>query len=434
MTKTKKRPNFLESISAVVFLLALIVYGIYAGVNTVVMLIIATGWVIVIAYKCGYRWPELMEAMLERLHGLMEVLLIIFSIGFFIAAMVFSGSIPALIYYLVNVIDPNFMVVLSFVITGLVAMAIGTSWGTAGTVGLVMVSIATSMGANLPMVAGAVISGAHVGQILSPMSDTSNVAANFAGTNVQSMIKRMAYYAVPVVVIAIVAYTILGFFGGAGSASVANVESIRGEIAKVFNVNPLVILPMVFVFILTFRKKPIISTLIISGFIAILFGVIFNGFEFSKGLECLYSGFKLNAITGLDESAFSEIFLTLVNRGGITSMISSVLLAIIATIYGALMTKIEAVNVICETLFKNVKSRVGLVASTVLVAGLVVGLTTSAYLAVLIASDLFKEKFHAAGMDDTDLIASCLPASSQFVVVFPWVDTAIYMAGLTGVA
>lgn len=434
MEKSVRKPNTLEAFSTVVILMALIVIAIQKGVDTIPMLIIATMWCMIVGWRCGHTYGELMDAVMERLGGLMEVVLIIFSIGIFIAAMVFSGTIPTIIYYMVTVINPNFMIVLSFLVTGIVAVLIGTSWGTAGTVGIVMLSIASSMGVSMPMVAGAVISGAHVGQLLSPMSDTTNVAANLAGTETLNLIKRIAYYSIPVVVFAVVVYTVLGFTGGASGASAEEAILIRQEISSVFNVNPLVILPMVLVFVMTFKKQPIIKSLIVSALVAVIFGTAFNGFSIWKGLDALYHGFDFQTVTGLSPEGYSDIFMTLVNRGGVLGMISSALLAIAATCYGGVMIKIGAVNVVAEVLFGKVKSRIGLVFSSIAVAGIVVALTTSAYLAILIASDLFKDKFHQAGMDDTDLISSCISASSQFVVVVPWVDTAIYMASISGVA
>lgn len=433
-TKSVRKPNALEAFSTVVVLMLLIVVAIQKGVDTIPMLIVATMWCMIVGWRCGHSYNELMDAVMERLGGLMEVVLIIFSIGIFIAAMVFSGTIPAIIYYMVSVINPNFMIVLSFLVTGIVAVLIGTSWGTAGTVGIVMLSIASSMGVSMPMVAGAVISGAHVGQLLSPMSDTTNVAANLAGTPTLNLIKRISYYSIPVVIFAIVVYTVLGFTGGASGANVEEAVLIRQEINSVFNTNPLVILPMVLVFVMTFKKQPIIKSLIISALVAVIFGTVFNGFSIWRGLDALFNGFDFQKITGLEPEGYSDIFMTLVNRGGVMGMISSALLAIAATCYGGVMIKIGAVNVVAEVLFGKVKSRIGLVFSSIAVAGIVVALTTSAYLAILIASDLFKEKFHQAGMDDTDLISSCISASSQFVVCVPWVDTAIYMASISGVA
>lgn len=333
-----------------------------------------------------------------------------------------------------GIINPRFIVVLSFLICAVVSVLVGTSWGTAGTVGVVMVSIATSMGANLPVVAGAVIGGTHVGQLLSPMADTTNIGANLAHSDVTSMIRRISRYCVPVLVVSTIAYLVLGLWGGAGSASLETSELIRSEISRVFNVSPVVILPMVLVFVMTFRKRPIVLTLVVSSLVALAFGAVFNGWAPTAGLEALFSGFDLKAVTGLDPSGFSDVFVTLVERGGITAQVNAALLAIVATCYGAVMIQIKAVDVIAEGLFSRVRSRVGLVVSAVLAAFMVVALTTNAYLGVLMSSDLFRSKFRDAGMDDLDLLSSCMSVSTQAVVLVPWVDTAIFMAGITGVS
>ncbi len=426
-------PSLVEALSTMVFLLAMLVVGVRHSVNTVPMMVLATVWVMLVGWRCGYTYAQMMAAVTKRLGDLMEVILILLSIGMFVASMMFSGSIPALIYYLVGIIDPTFIVVLSFLICAVVSVLVGTSWGTAGTVGVVMISIAMSMGANLPIVAGAVIGGTHVGQLLSPMSDTTNIGANLAGTDVTSMIRRISRYGVPVLALSTIAYLVLGLWNGAGTASLETSELIRSEIARVFSVNPVVALPLVLVFVMTFKKQPIVLTLVVSSLVALAFGAVFNGWALTAGLEALFSGFDLSAVTGLDPSAFSDVFLTLVNRGGITAQVNAALLAIVATCYGAVMIQIKAVDVIAEGLFSRVTSRVGLVVSSILTALMVVALTTSAYLGVLMSSDLFRHKFREQGMDDLDLLSSCMSVSTQAVVLVPWVDTAIFMVGITGV-
>ncbi len=145
-----RRPNLAEALSTVVFLLAMLVVGVRFAVDTVPMMVLATVWVMLVGWRCGYSYAQMMQAVIERLGSLMEVILILLAIGMFVASMLFSGSIPALIYYLVGVINPRFIVVLSFLVCAVVSVLVGTSWGTAGTVGVVMVSIATSMGPTCP--------------------------------------------------------------------------------------------------------------------------------------------------------------------------------------------------------------------------------------------------------------------------------------------
>lgn len=432
--KEKIRPNLLEALSMIVVLLGMVVLAVQADISIIPALVIAIVWSMAIAVKCGYSWDEITAPIWDRLKGVVEIFLIILAIGMFVASMMYSGTIPTIIYYLINIISPGLMVVLSFVITAVVSCIIGTSWGTAGTVGVVMLSIAQSMGVPMAIVAGAVASGSHVGQILSPMSDTSNVSASLAGVDTVTMIKRMAHYAIPVVIIAAVVYAILGFANISASGNLESVTLIRQEIASVFNVNPLVILPMVFIFFLTFRKKPILMTLTLTSLIGIVFGMIFNGFTFVNGLDALYNGFDLTGSIGIASEGFSDIFLNLVNRGGAMSMVNAALLVIVATMYGTILLETKAIDVIAVTVFGKVRSRVMLVSSSIFVSGLVVAMTSSSFLASMMSKDLFLEKFEEQGMDGMDLVSSCTTASTQFLTCIPWCDTAIFLAALSGVS
>ena len=432
--REKKKPLFIEAISMIVVLLALVIYSVKLDISIIPAMMIAIGWSMVIAYRCGYGWNDIMAPVYEREKGVVEVFFIILLIGAFISTMMFSGTIPVIIYYLINVISPSLMIVLSFLLTAIVSVIIGTSWGTAGTVGVIMLAIAQSMGVPLPIVAGAVASGSHVGQLCSPMADTSNVAASFADVDTMTMIKRMAYYTLPVIGIATVLYAVLGFMNGSGSGDMASAQLIHQEIGSVFNTNVLVILPMVLVFILTFMKKPIVMTLGITSLLGIVFGMIFNGFSFGEGLNALYSGFTVAGSAGIAEEGFSDIFLNLCNRGGATSMVSPAIIVIVASMYGTILMEIKALDVIAETVFSKVKSRVLLSTSAVVLAGLIVSLTSSSFLAGMMPKDLFLKKFEEEGMDSMDLVSAALSASTQYLTCIPWCDIAIFLAGISGVS
>ena len=161
--REKNRPSLLEALSMIAVLLGMIILAVQADISIIPALVIAIVWSMAIAVKCGYSWDEIMKPILDRQRGVVEIFLIILAIGMFVASMIYSGTIPTIIYYLINIISPNLMVVLSFIITAVVSCIIGTSWGTAGTVGVVMLSIAQSMGVPMAIVAGAVASGSHVG-------------------------------------------------------------------------------------------------------------------------------------------------------------------------------------------------------------------------------------------------------------------------------
>lgn len=432
--KEKKKPNFIEAVSMIVVLLALVIYSVKFDISIIPAMFLAIVWSMLIAFKCGYSWDELLNPVYEREKGVMGVFFIILLIGAFIGIMLYSGTIPTIIYYLIKIISPSWMIVLTFVVCALVSVIIGTSWGTAGTVGVIMIAIAQSMGLPIAIVAGAVASGSHVGQLCTPMADTTNVAASFADIDTMEMIKRCAYYTVPVIVLGTIAYFILGLSHGASAASMETAQLISNEIKNTFNVNPLVMLPMVLVFVMTFKKKPIVQTLGITCVFGLIFGMIFNGFSFNSGLNVLYNGFSLSGTLGLDEANYSSIFINLCDRGGAMSMISPALIVIVAAMYGTILMEVKALDVIADTLFSRIHNRVLLNVSAILLAILIVGLTSSSFLAGMMPRDLFLRKFEEEGMDSSDLVSSAVSASTQFLTCIPWCDTAVFIAGIAGVS
>ena len=431
---TKRKPTLLEAFSVLFVLVGLLVFVVSKGFDVIPPLAITISYMMFIAYRCGYSWDELIEVVLDRCRGLVEVIFIMYSIGAFIGAMMFSGTIPTMIYYLIEVISPKFIVVLSFLLCGTVALLIGTSWGTIGTVGVIMISIATSLGVPLAPVAAAIAGGSHLGQTMSPMSDMTNLSGNLSGSDTMTMIKRMLYFGIPVVTLSIVVYTAIGFMTSSGAASMDAVNLIREEIASVYNVNPIVIIPMLLVFFMTFKKQPVIKSLVLASLMAIPLGVCFHGFDLAQGINVLRDGFDLTRVTGIDSALYGDVFLNLINRGGAASMGSAVLLTLVATFMGAVMVKIGLVNVIVEKVFKNVKGRIALTVSVVVVTITMVACTSSSVLAIMLAIEFFRDKFHAAGMDDKDLTATAMSVGSQFIGVVPWCDTAVYIAGITGVS
>ena len=162
--------------------------------------------------------------------------------------------------------------------------------------------------------------------------------------------------------------------------------------------------------------------------------MLFNGFTFVHGLDALYNGFNLTNTIGMSVEGHSEVFLNLVNRGGIMSMVNAALLIIVATMYGTILLETKAIDVIATSIFGKVKSRPMLVTSSIFVSGLVIAMTSSSFLATMMSKDLFLDKFEKEGLDSMDLVSSCATASTQFLTWIPWCDTAIFLAALSGVS
>ncbi|BES66141.1 Na+/H+ antiporter NhaC [Gottschalkiaceae bacterium SANA] len=426
----KRAPSKIEAFSTMLILLASVGFGAMKGLSAIPFLMISTVWVCLIGLRCGYSWNELEEGMVEKAKTLAGTTYILITIGFIIGTWMFSGTIPVMVYYLLNIINPSFIIVLSFIISAVVAAIIGTSWGTAGTVGVVMISLANAQGVSMPMVAGAVVSGVHIGQILSPMSDMSNLATTEGNTDVMSVIRRCMRYAAPTILFCIVVYTLFGFTGSAGVSSLEQVSGIKNQIAEYFNTSPLVLLPLVLLVFLSIKKIAVLPTMILSGLTAVMIGMIMNNFDLSFAINTMYRGFNISTIATAE---VSPILQSLTNRGGMMMMSGAIVMMFTALAFAGAIIKIGALQVIVETLFSKIKSKGGLALATVS-TGLVTALATSdSYMTLILPCDLMKKKYNDSGYASINVAAVSQSVGALIMGIIPWTSTAIYMSQVTGV-
>ncbi len=173
-------------------------------------LMIGTAIAAIVAWKHGYTWNEIQEMMFKGIRLALPAVIIIMLVGLTIGAWIGGGIIATMIYYGLKIINPAFFLVTITIICLIVATVTGTSWGTMGTVGVAGMGIGMSMGIPAPMIAGAVISGSYFGDKMSPLSDTTNLAAGLTNTDLFDHIKNMFYTTIPGLIIALIVYAILG--------------------------------------------------------------------------------------------------------------------------------------------------------------------------------------------------------------------------------
>lgn len=433
-TKEIRKPTKLEAFSTLVVLLALVLWGSLSGINVVPMLILGTVWACFIGLRCGHSWKDLEKAMATRIGSMVSIFLILMCIGIMMSTFMYSGTIPVLIYYLIDWVSPGALCVIAFILCAIVALVIGTSWGTAGTIGIVMISLGSVMGAPMPILAGAVVSGAHVGQLLSPMADMTNLGAGLGETQTMPFIKRSAMIAVPSVVLCVVFYLVVGLINGGAGADVGTVAELKAATEQFFSTNVIVLLPLVVLLVLCLMQKPIVPCLLVSSALAIIIGMVFNGFSLSSGLTAAWSGFKLAAVSGADTAEVNATLVSLVNRGGITSWANTILTLFCAMAYAGVMVEIGAIHIIAETTVGNVKSRAGLAASTVFLSIITDAATSSSYMGLIIPADLMKEKYIENDLHPADMAAIAQTVAAIFMPIIPWNATTIYMEGITGVS
>ncbi|MCB7067031.1 hypothetical protein LI031_24525 [Enterocloster citroniae] len=431
--KKKRQTTVPEAFASLLFLiLAVMIGSIWGGTGVGTPLALSIGFVSIIAGKCGYGWNDIKEAMCEKVTSILDIFFILLGVGFLIATWMFSGTVPTLISYMIRIISAKYVIVLTFILCAILSLIIGTAWGTAGTIGIVMIGLGMTLGVNMPAMAAAVAGGAHVGQILSPMADMVNLTAALGKKDPIETAKRSAYFVIPAMITTIIIYLAIGFFSNQQTASMEEITIIVDSISSIFNVCIWALIPLFILLILSILRKPILPTLFISGLSAIAIGTIINGFPLMAGISVAHEGFTL-AKMGVDTSAVNPIVLSLVERGGMSSFGSVFITLFLALGYAGIMVKIGALEVIVRTLFGHANHPITLSISTCLIGIITAAGTSNSYLTLLMPVELLGSKYEKNGWNL--LNAACISGSvgALIMLLIPWSTTAIYFAGVTGV-
>lgn len=430
--RTKRKPTTLQALIPIVAMF--VILGVGYGVlklKTEPLILIAAIIAGCMAYYLGYSWKEMQDAIVEKIANTMPAMLILWSVGLLVAGMMFCGAVPMIIYYGIQIVNPQFMLLTSFLGAALLSVVTGTSWGSAGTIGVAMMGIAGGLGVSLPATAGAVVSGAYFGDKLSPLSDTTNLAPMAAGSELYEHIKHMLYTTIPATLLAMAIYIILGLNTTVGSTVSETAEIMKEQLSSMFNFNPIILLPMVVVILGSIVKWPTLPTMAGAGFLGIILGVVVQGFSLTDGFTALVSGFNVS-MTGFSGEAAPEI-VSLLNRGGVNSMMGTSILVFAAMCFAGIVSVSGMLDKVLELLLKRVKGTAGLVCSTIAACFTVALTTGNSYLTILIPGQLFRDAYKRMGLAAKNLSRTLEDSGTVLVPLIPWSAAGAYMAATLGV-
>lgn len=434
----KRQPTLAESIFPIAAMLVLLAvgYGVFQ-LSPEPLLILASLCAAFIAWRVGVPWSEMMVGIREKIDSAMPAILILISIGILIGTWMTAGTIPMMIYYGLKIINPSFIVLIAFVVSALISIVTGTSWGSAGTVGVALMGIAHGLDASLPATAGAVVAGAYFGDKLSPLSDTTNLAPIAAGSELYEHIKHMLYTTIPATVVGLIVYTIVGFnVSGSGSGTTEKTAHMLNTLDSMFNWNILLLLPPAIILFGSIRKMPTLPTIIFSSFVAGILAKFFQGFTMKDIFASTVSGFDVSMVhrAGFHSKEVIPEVTTLVNQGGMESMTSVILIAFSAFVFAGIITKAGCLDVIINALLKKVKKTGGLVLSTVLACITMALVTGNSYLSIIVPGEIFKDTYKRKGLQAKNLSRTLEDSGTVVVPLIPWSSAGVYMAGTLGVS
>lgn len=388
-------------------------------------LIVGTSVAALVAWRSGYKWKEIEEAMYKGIRLALPAVIIIMLVGLTIGAWIGGGVVATMIYYGLKIITPSLFLVSITIICGIVSLAIGSSWSTMGTIGVAGMGIGLSMGIPAPMIAGAIISGAYFGDKMSPLSDTTNLAAGLTDTDLFVHIRHMFYTTIPGLVIALVVYAVLGRKFAKGNLDTEGINQTVQVLQDSFVISPWLLIIPLLVIVLVAKKVPAIPALIVGILLGFLAQVIIQGGSFADAVASLQSGFVIK--TG------NEMVDNLFNRGGLDSMMYTVSMTIVAMTFGGILENTGMLQAIVNQILKLAKTAKGLVASTVISCFATNASCSEQYISIVIPSRMYAKAYREKGLHSKNLSRALEDGGTLTSVFVPWNTCGVFIWGTLGV-
>lgn len=371
-------------------------------------------------------WSSMREEIIGSISESLEAILIICLIGVVIGSWMAGGTVPAIIYYGLNIFSPRWFLVSVILLCGLMSITTGSSWTTIGTIGVAFLGIGYGLKIPAGVTAGAIVCGAYFGDKQSPMSDSTNFAAAVAKTDLYRHIKSMIYTTGPAFLLSTLLFLLLGMKYGGGNANAAQVEMITKGIADSFYISPVLLLPLGILLFLIIRKFPAIPTMLIAALLGLLQTVFMQKEAFAKAVTYMYSGFVGN--TGV------EAVDRLLTRGGLLSMTGTIVLMLMSLMLAGLLQATGIMRVIMQKLNGITRRRFGLISTTLGSTFLLSFFASDPYLAMLLPANALGGKYDEQGIDRSVLSRTLEDGGTVMCPIVPWGTNGIYCAATLGVA
>lgn len=484
--KIHRKPTILIAMVPIFVLVGLLALNVYIygedatyGSNQIALLV-AAAVAVVIGFGLKYSWKELQAGIVKSIKSALPALLILLLIGALAGTWMISGVVPTMIYYGLKILNPTFFLVAACAVSGIVAMATGSSWSTIATVGLALLGIGSVLGINEGVIAGAIISGAYFGDKMSPLSDTTNLAPAMAGTDLFTHIRYMMKTTTPSILITLLIFLVWGF-SIESKPSKEGVEGILNLLDSKFYISPILfIVPGVVIFLII-KKVDAVPALfvgtILGAIVAVIFqpGVIFDLtrdsgsylYDSYKGtVDSMYGEVSLlgsdhdkfvdlmNAYPEsykpmikdlvLDSKIYHDLLISdsdtygsiykLFATKGMSGMMNTIWLIICAMAFGGVMEACGLLQRITNAVVSMAKSTGSLIATT---AGTCIFFNATAsdqYLAIVVPGRMFADTYRERGLAPENLSRTLEDSGTVTSVLFPWNTCGAAQSTVLGVA
>ncbi len=425
--RTARKPYLWEALLSFGFLIFIMAVSISVyEANPHIPMLIGTFFASLIALKIGFSWAAIEKSMFDGIYQALQAVIILSIIGVLIGLWLVSGVVPSMIYYGLSILRPNIFLLATVIICSITSLATGTSWGTSGTIGIALMGISKGLGIPAPIAAGAIISGAYFGDKMSPLSDTTNLAPAVAGTDVFTHVKGMVPSTVVAYSVALVSFLVMGLKYGGGVVDVTAIDTIKTGLADNFNISPVLLLPPLAVIVAMAFKIPAIPGITIGIVLGAILGAVFQGNNVGDLLTAAYDGYSSE--TGL------KVIDELLSAGGLTGMMYSISLTILAMMFGGIMERTGQLEVIVGNILKAVKSVGGLIATTVFTCFFSNATMPEQYISIVLPGRMYANAYKEKGLHPKVLSNALEGSGTVTSALIPWNTCGAFLYGVLGVS
>lgn len=418
---------FSASIIVVIFIAVSLYIGLFIlKVEAHIPLFISVLFAAIIAMLNGYKWKDLEEGINKTVSTSAASLFILLAVGVVVGVWTLAGVVPSFIYYGLQIVSPQLFLPSAAIITAITTLMTGSSWSTAGTIGLALMAIGNSLGFNPGLSAGAIISGAYFGDKLSPISDTTTLASGISNVNLFDHIKHMLYTTIPSFTVSLIIYFFISWNYNIKAFDPTYVESILSGISQNFYISPILLIPVILVIILIILKVPAVGTLLISAIVAGIMGIIFQGSSLSEVFSAAHYGFSSE--TGI------EIIDKLLSGGGLNSMLNSISLFVIALGLAGIMESSGMISSLNNKIIKLAKGTFGLIAATGLTVISSLLITGDQYLGIILPGKIYVKEYLRRGISLKNLSRTLEDFGTAMSSLIPWGACGVFMSSTLGVS
>jgi NhaC family Na+:H+ antiporter len=440
-----KELNIWEALIPVIALIIMLFYNVFfafgddalSGSNQFILLM-GGAVAVIVGFFNKVSFDQMMEEVAQNIKSTAGAILILLMVGGLAGTWLISGVIPTMIYYGMQILNPNIFLVSCVIICAIISVATGSSWTTSATVGIALIGIANALNIPMGMTAGAILSGAYFGDKISPLSDTTNLAPAMAGTDLFTHIRYMLYTTIPTLTVTLIVFIIIGL--NLEPTGTADTHLLLEAVEKSINVSPwLFLVPIIVVVLIVKKTSPLIALLIgilLGAVGALIFQPDIVASLGGQSTLTFQSGYKgiMNAITvessiPTDNESLKDLF----SAGGMKGMLNTIWLILCAMTFGGIMDAIGALSAISKALLRLFHTTFGLFASTV-ISCLALNVTASdQYLAIVIPGKMYAKAFRDKGLAPENLSRTLEDSGTVTSVLIPWNTCGAYHSGVLGV-